>query len=76
MRADAELDAGQELSLEDAFGKLEGIVEQLELEDITLEESFRIYRQGMEVLKYCSGKIDKIEKKVWKIDEDGQTDEF
>lgn len=76
MGAEVQLDADQDLSLEDSFGKLEEIVEQLEAEDITLEDSFRIYQQGMEVLKYCSNKIDKIEKKVWKINEDGQTDEF
>ncbi len=76
MGAEVQLDAEQDLSLEDSFGKLEEIVEQLEAEDITLEDSFRIYQQGMEVLKYCSNKIDKIEKKVWKINEDGQTDEF
>ena len=30
----------------------------------------------MEILKYCSDKIDKVEKKVLKIDENGETDEF
>ncbi len=61
MGADAEMETGQGLALEEAFEQLEEMVAQLESEDITLEESFRIYQQGMQVLK---------------ISEDGQTDEF
>ena len=76
MGAEAEMETGQGLALEEAFEQLEEMVAQLESEDITLEESFRIYQQGMQVLKYCSSKIDQVEKKVWKISEDGQTDEF
>ncbi len=67
---------GQELPLENAFDALEDIVARLESEDITLEESFQAYQKGMEILKYCNEKIDRVEKKVLKISEDGQTDEF
>lgn len=67
---------GREVTLEDAFGILEGIVGRLESEDITLEESFQAYQQGMKVLKFCNDKIDRVEKKVLRINEDGQTDEF
>ena len=41
----------QELTLEEAFEKLEETVEKLEAEEITLEESFQIYQQGMKILK-------------------------
>ena len=53
----------QELTLEEAFSKLEETVSRLEAEDITLEESFQTYSQGMEMLKYCNDKIDKVEKR-------------
>lgn len=66
----------QELTLEEAFGVLEDTVSRLEAEDITLEESFQVYQKGMEILKYCNDKIDKVEKKVLRINEDGATDEF
>lgn len=66
----------KEMTLEEAFLFLEETAARLEKEDITLEESFQEYRQGMEVLKYCNDKIDKVEKKVLKINEDGETDEF
>lgn len=66
----------QEMTLEEAFSLLEDTVSRLEKEEITLEESFQSYEQGMEVLKYCNDKIDKVEKKVLKINENGETDEF
>lgn len=66
----------KELTLEEAFEKLEETIEKLEAEDITLEDSFREYKQGMEILKYCSDKIDRVEKKVLKIEGNGELNEF
>ena len=42
---------------------MDGIVEKLESRDISLEESFTLYQKGMELLKQCSSKIDRVEKK-------------
>lgn len=64
------------LSLEEAFEEIEGMIEQLEAEDITLEDSFRAYQEGMKLLKYCDEKIDRVEKQVLKINEAGDLDEF
>lgn len=66
----------QEMTLEEAFAVLEDTISRLEEEDIRLEESFQVYQKGMEMLKYCNDKIDKVEKKVLQINEDGETDEF
>ena len=62
--------------LEEAFEKLEKTVEALEREDISLEESFRIYQEGMELLKKCNLEIDQVEKKVLVLNEDGESNEF
>ena len=62
--------------LEEAFEKLEKTVEALEREDISLEESFRIYQEGMELLKQCNLEIDQVEKKVLVLNEDGESHEF
>ncbi|GFH90007.1 exodeoxyribonuclease 7 small subunit [Lachnospiraceae bacterium] len=66
----------KELTLEEAFEKLEETIEKLQAEDITLEDSFKEYKQGMEILKYCSDKIDRVEKKVLKIEGNGELNEF
>ncbi len=64
------------LSLEQGFSMLEETVAKLEKEDISLEESFTVYKQGMELLKQCSDAIDQVEKKVLVINEGGELDEF
>lgn len=69
-------DKEEELSLEAAFEQVEGTIALLEEENITLEESFRAYQEGMKLLQYCNDKIDKVEKQVLKINEDGGLDEF
>lgn len=64
------------MSLEETFAKLEETITRLESEDITLEESFAAYNQGMKLLKQCNDTIDKVEKKVLKVSENGELHEF
>lgn len=66
----------QTLSLEEAFAQIEEVIRRLETEDITLEESFSAYNRGMELLAKCNENIDRVEKKVLKVNEDGGLDEF
>lgn len=66
----------QALSLEEAFAQIEEVIEQLETEDITLEQSFAEYNRGMALLAQCNETIDRVEKKVLKMNEDGGLDEF
>lgn len=68
--------AEQELTLEEGFARLDELVGRLEDREISLEESFQAYKQGMELLKYCSGKIDTVEKKMLQISENGDFSEF
>lgn len=67
---------GQETTIEESLKELDGIVEKLESRDISLEESFTMYQKGMELLKQCSKKIDTVEKKMLKVNEDGELSEF
>ena len=65
-----------EQSLETVFEQLDEIVEQLEAEDVSLEDSFGLYHKGMDLLKVCNEKIDTIEKKMMMLDENGEQHEF
>ena len=65
-----------EQSLEKVFGQLDEIVEQLEAEDVSLEDSFALYHKGMDLLKVCNEKIDTIEKQMMVLDENGEEHEF
>ena len=40
----------KEVKLEDKFQMLDEIIEKLEDKDISLEDSFKVYQQGMELL--------------------------
>ena len=65
-----------EQSLETVFEQLDKIVEGLEAEDVSLEDSFALYHKGMDLLKVCNEKIDTIEKKMMMLDENGEEHEF
>lgn len=71
-----EKNTAQEPALEEQFRSLEEIVNRLEREEISLEESFQLYHRGMELLKKCNNTIDTVEKKVLMLDENGETHEF
>ena len=62
--------------LEDMFGQLETVIEAMEKDDVSLEDSFELYNRGMTLLSRCSRAIDEVEKKVLVLDENGETHEF
>ncbi len=66
----------EEQTLNDVLEQLDGIMKEMEEEDISLEESFQLYKEGMEMLKLCNEKIDTIEKKMMILDEEGAEHEF
>jgi exodeoxyribonuclease VII small subunit len=49
---------------EDALGKLEKIVSKMEEGDIALEESLRLFEEGIRLSRFCNQKLDEAEKKV------------
>lgn len=63
-------------SLEQNFEKLEAVIDKLETEDISLEDAFAAYSEGMEILKVCNEQIDKVEKKVLKLSAEGELEEL
>lgn len=63
-------------NLEEMFKDLEELIGKMENEEITLEQTFDLYNNGMELLKKCNLSIDEVEKKVLVLDENGATDEF
>lgn len=75
-KKEEKMEKEQALSLEEAFVQIEEVIGSLETEDITLEQSFAEYNRGMALLAQCNETIDRVEKKVLKINEDGGLDEF
>ena len=63
-------------TIEEVFQELDNLAVKLEDSETSLEDSFRFYKEGMELLKYCSDNLDTVEKKMLQMDEDGTLREF
>lgn len=59
------------MTIEENFAKLEATLALLESDEISLEEAFAAYSEGMKLLKLCNDQIDKVEKQVLKLSQDG-----
>ena len=63
-------------SLEEMLDEIDEIVEKLDDEDIPLEDAFALYSQGVKLAEESSKTIDRVEKKVQKLMDDGSTEDF
>ena len=66
----------KEPTLEENFSELEQVIRNLENREISLEDSFKEYQKGMQLIKSCRETIDRVEKKMLKISENGEYSEF
>lgn len=57
----------KELSIEDTFSVLEGIIKQLESGETDLETSLKLYEQGTLLLSECQKKLKTAELKVTEL---------
>ena len=57
----------KENNFESNLKKLEVIVDKLESGDIGLEESVKLYEEGMQIKKICDKKLKDIEMQIKKI---------
>ena len=64
------------ITAEEAFEELEAIITTLDNPELSLEEAFAAYKDGMELLKHCNASIDAVEKKVKAMNEEGELYEF
>lgn len=65
----------QESTLDQVLAELDLILNDMEGEN-SLEETFQMYHKGIDLLKTCNDKIDRIEKQIQILDEEGNTHEF
>lgn len=68
--------AKKEKNIEETFEELEEIIRKLESGESSLEESFQYYEAGMKLVKSCNDKIEKVEKKIFVIEENGDNHEL
>lgn len=51
-------------NINEAFKKLDGIIEEMNNEKITLEDSIELYEEGIKVISNIKKNIDTVEKKL------------
>ena len=63
-------------NLEEMFDRLDQVIGTLEGEDVSREEAFGLYDQGMKLIRRCNQTINEVEKKILVLDENGEKHEF
>lgn len=66
----------KELTFEKAMKRLEEITNLLESGTVTLDDSLKLFEEGIKLSKYCENELKNIENKAAKILEDSQENNF
>ena len=75
MGGNGQVKEGQQ-TLQEIFAQLDEVIAGMEQEEVSLEETFELYHKGMDMLKLCNERIDKVEKKMLLLDNEGEEHEF
>ncbi len=67
----AEKNENSSLNLEENMKALDEVIRVLEKGELSLEESFEKYKEGMELLLKCNNSVDKVEKELQILESEG-----
>lgn len=56
--------SGRKLTFEESLARLEQIVKDMEAGSLSLEDMISRFEEGQKLLKFCSGKLDEVERKI------------
>ncbi len=62
-------------TLEQSFERLEQILAQMENDETTLDQSFKMYQEGMKLIESCNSQLDKVEKQIIVLENDGEQED-
>ncbi len=57
----------KEVSFEKSMEKLENIVGEMEGGELSLDAMIKRFEEGQGLIKFCSGKLDEVERKIEKL---------
>lgn len=60
----------EEMTIEEGFEKLSDILSKMDEEGVSLEASFKLYNDGLAVVKELNGKLEETEQKINIINEE------
>ncbi|GAB6156904.1 exodeoxyribonuclease VII small subunit [Desulfotomaculum varum] len=63
------------LSFEEALGRLEEVVRELEANQLPLDRALELFAEGIALSKYCNGCLEQAEQKISLLMADGELKE-
>jgi len=54
----------EEMTMEQAYDALSALLAKMEQADMSLEENFKLYEEGIGLIKLCHEKLDTMEKQL------------
>ncbi len=67
----AEKKDNNDMNLEENMRALDEVIRLLEKGELSLEQSFEKYKEGMELLMKCNNSVDKVEKELQILESEG-----
>lgn len=58
----------KDMKFEEALAKLSEINEKLSAEDVYLEDSVKLFKEGVELTKFCQKKLDEAKQEIEQIE--------
>lgn len=62
-------------TIEESFEKLDKIVSQLEDGSFSMNEAFKLYKEGVQLVNNCNNMLDKVEKQLVVLNGSEETDD-
>ena len=69
-------DENADKSLEELFAQAEELIGHMEEPELSLEDAFSAYEQGMQIIRACNSRIDQVEKKMLVMNAEGELEPF
>lgn len=63
--------SAEQIPYEEAFARFEAIVRRLESDEVKLEESLKLFEEGVKLARLCSAKLDAAEGRIRMLLEEG-----
>lgn len=62
-------------TIEESFEKLDKIESQLEDGNLSMNEAFKLYKEGVQLVNNCNNMLDKVEKQLVVLNGSEETDD-
>ena len=66
----------QKKTIDESLKELQQIIEKMEVDELSLEDAFQLYEQGIQQIQTCKKELDLVEKKMQQLTSKGDLEEF